>query len=101
MFAHVSSPRATAAPESAPCVRRPPVQGSLQPTGTKERVGHADTSQKARPVIRRGMLAWAGGAGGPDFFIALAQHPEWGNGHTVFGEVFPEDMAVIDKLMTR
>ena len=47
------------------------------------------------------MLAWAGGAGGPDFFIALAQHPEWGNGHTVFGEVFPEDMAVIDKLMTR
>lgn len=39
--------------------------------------------------------------GGPDFFIALAQHPEWGNGHTVFAEVFPEDMAVIDALMRR
>lgn len=77
------------------------LQGSLRPTGTRVKASNADRSQQARPVIRRGMLAWAGGAGGPDFFIALAQHPEWGNGHTVFAEAFAEDMAVIDALMRR
>ena len=33
------------------------------------------------------MVAWAGGAGGPHFFIALRDHPEWGHEHTVFGRV--------------
>jgi cyclophilin family peptidyl-prolyl cis-trans isomerase len=61
----------------------------------------AETSQRARPMIRRGMLAWAGGGGGPDGFIALAQHPEWGHGHTVFGEVVAEDMDIVDRLMER
>ena len=37
----------------------------------------------------------------PDFFIALAQHPEWGNGHTVWAEVLPQDMAVVDAIMRR
>lgn len=77
------------------------LQGSLHPQGSKVRPSAADFAQGARPVIRRGFVAWAGGRGGPDFFIALAQHPEWGNGHTVFAEVFPEDMAVIDALMRR
>jgi len=61
----------------------------------------ADQGGKARPIIRRGMLAWAGGGGGSDAFIALAEHPEWGHGHTVWGEVLAEDMAVIDALMRR
>jgi cyclophilin family peptidyl-prolyl cis-trans isomerase len=77
------------------------LQGSLRPSGTRVPPASADLGQAARPVIRRGMLAWAAGGGGPDFFIALAQHPEWGNGHTVFAEVFPEDMNVIDTLMRR
>lgn len=59
----------------------------------------AETGQGARPLIRRGMIAWAGGGGGPDGFVALADHPEWGHGHTVFAEVVSEDMAVLDKLM--
>jgi hypothetical protein len=25
---------------------------------------------------------------GPDFFIALGDHPEWGTGHIVFGRVY-------------
>ncbi|KAG8460581.1 hypothetical protein KFE25_011356 [Diacronema lutheri] len=61
----------------------------------------AEPSQRARPLIRRGMLAWAGGGGGPDGFIALAEHPEWGHGHTVWGEVVAEDMIVVDTLMAR
>ena len=40
-------------------------------------------------------------SGGPDFFIALAQHPEWGNGHTVWAEVVGDDMAVVDAIMRR
>ena len=77
------------------------LQGSLRPQGTRVKPASPDLGQVARPVIRRGMLAWAAGGGGPDFFIALAQHPEWGNGHTVFAEAFPEDMGVIDTLMRR
>lgn len=60
-----------------------------------------DTSSRAQPIIRRGMIAWAGGGGGSDAFIALAHHPEWGHGHTVWGEVLAEDMAVVDRWMLR
>jgi cyclophilin family peptidyl-prolyl cis-trans isomerase len=31
---------------------------------------------------------------GPDFFIALNGHPEWGNGHTVWGRVLGSMRAV-------
>ena len=34
-------------------------------------------------------------------FIALAKHPEWGNGHTVWAEVVGDDMAVVDAIMRR
>ena len=77
------------------------LQGSLRPRRTRTRPASPDSGQGAKPVIRRGMVAWAGGGGGPDFFIALAQHPEWGNGHTVWAEVLPGDMAVIDAIMRR
>jgi hypothetical protein len=30
-------------------------------------------------LLERGMVAWAGGKGGPHFFIAMADHPEWGS----------------------
>lgn len=47
------------------------------------------------------MVAWAGGKGGPHFFIALADHPEWGHGHTVFASVVEEDMDNVDALLSR
>ena len=77
------------------------LQGSLRPSGTRVAPAAPDAGLGAKPIIRRGMVAWAGGGGGPDFFVALAQHPEWGNGHTVWAEVVPSDMAVIDKIMRR
>lgn len=52
-----------------------------------------------RPVIERGMVAWAGGQGGPHFFIALAHHPEWEHGHTVFAQVLSDDMKYLDQLV--
>ena len=39
--------------------------------------------------------------GGPEFFIALAEHPEWSTGHTVWASVVPEDMAVVDAILRR
>jgi hypothetical protein len=56
-------------------------------------------AEQHRPIIQRGMVAWAGGQGGPHFFVALADHPEWGNGHTVFAAVGEEDMKVMDSLV--
>ena len=49
------------------------LQGSLRPRNTRVRPASGDVGPGAKPVIRRGMLAWAGGGGGPDFFIALAR----------------------------
>eukprot|EP00241_Pyramimonas_parkeae_P018323 CAMPEP_0114284502 /NCGR_PEP_ID=MMETSP0059-20121206/4682_1 /TAXON_ID=36894 /ORGANISM="Pyramimonas parkeae, Strain CCMP726" /LENGTH=344 /DNA_ID=CAMNT_0001405327 /DNA_START=304 /DNA_END=1338 /DNA_ORIENTATION=+ len=52
------------------------------------------------PVMKRGMLAWAGGGKGPDFFIATASHDEWGLGHTVWGEVDDEtSLHVVDAVV--
>jgi hypothetical protein len=54
---------------------------------------------KNRPkVLQRGMVAWAGGSS-THFFIALAEHPEWGDFHTVWGYVLPEDMPLVDALV--
>jgi len=38
------------------------------------------------------------GADGPDFFIALADHPQLGVAHTVVGEVVREDIMLLDQL---
>ena len=73
------------------------VQGRLLPTGTTLEPAKAEAH---RPIIQRGMVAWAGGKGGPHFFIALADHPEWGHGHTVWAKVFAEDMAQVDEIIS-
>lgn len=80
------------------------LQGTFMPAAAEggaplPKAPPAETERKARPLITRGAIAWAGGGGGPDGFIALADHPEWGHGHTVWGEVVAEDMAIIDKFM--
>ncbi|EPS58745.1 hypothetical protein M569_16066, partial [Genlisea aurea] len=48
------------------------------------------------PGVSRGSVAWVGS--GPEFFISLANHPEWNKAYTVFGTVVPEDMAVAEGL---
>ena len=45
------------------------------------------------------MVAWAGGASGPAFFVALADHPEWGRGHTVFADVVSDDMGIVERIV--
>jgi cyclophilin family peptidyl-prolyl cis-trans isomerase len=48
------------------------------------------------PVMTRGMVGWAAGATGPDFFIDAYQQPAkwWGTQHTVWGEI--QDEATLE-----
>ncbi len=55
------------------------------------------------PTMTRGMVGWAGGQTGPDFFIDWYPMPakHWGQQHTVFGEVKDDtSFALIDKIFT-
>jgi cyclophilin family peptidyl-prolyl cis-trans isomerase len=44
------------------------------------------------PIMTKGMVGWAGGGGGPDFFINTHAEPVdwWEHQHTVWGEVRDE-----------
>jgi cyclophilin family peptidyl-prolyl cis-trans isomerase len=51
--------------------------------------------------MTRGLVGWAAGDTGPDFFITTNKEPvtAWGQTHTVFGQVQDEtSFAVIDKI---
>ena len=74
------------------------VQGTLRNTG-RQRNGKmllTDMPREAAPIVQRGDVCLIGG--GPDFFIALAAHPEWGTGHTVWGHVPESNMRVVDAI---
>ena len=71
------------------------IQGRLAHAGARGVPASAVRSAK-KPKLQAGDVAWAGGGTGPDFFISLAPHPEWGNGHVVWGRV--ENMASLDRL---
>jgi cyclophilin family peptidyl-prolyl cis-trans isomerase len=53
------------------------------------------------PTMARGLVGWAAGDTGPDFFITTNKEPvtAWGQTHTVFGQVQDEaSFAVIDEI---
>lgn len=50
--------------------------------------------KEGAPVVKRGMVCLIGA--GPDFFVAVGDHTEWGNAHTVWGEV--SDMSTVDAI---
>jgi len=73
------------------------VQGSFS---RPEQKAEADRGESARPIVRKGDMAWAGGRGGNEFFVALADHPEWKHGHTVFGRVaYQQDVDALRQLV--
>ena len=45
------------------------------------------------PIMTKGMVGWAGGGGGPDFFINTSEKPVdwWERQHTVWGEIRDEE----------
>jgi len=53
------------------------------------------------PTMTKGMVGWAGGGTGPDFFIDAFEKPAefWGQEHTVWGEIQDaESLAVVDAI---
>ena len=56
------------------------------------------------PIMQRGMVGWAGGAGGgPHFFIYTGNEPanHWSHDHTVWGVIDdPKSMALVDRILT-
>lgn len=50
------------------------------------------------PAMTRGMVGWAGGGAGPDFFIDNYKREAdwWGYQHTVFGEVDASSLDVVE-----
>jgi len=45
------------------------------------------------PIMTRGMVGWAGGSTGPDFFVYIGDGPalHWAHDHTVFGQLADEE----------
>lgn len=72
------------------------LQGSLGAAGVPPIVSAPKTKAIEQPMIETGMVAWAGGGLGPDFFIAFAPHHEWATGHNIWGEV--RDMAALEEI---
>jgi len=55
------------------------------------------------PIMTKGMVGWAAGGTGPDFFIDSYEKPAkfWQNQHTVFGEIKDDaSFSVIEKIYT-
>ena len=50
------------------------------------------------PIMTKGMVGWAGGGEGPDFFINTFDKPVdwWENQHTVWGELDEESIRVVE-----
>ena len=50
------------------------------------------------PIMTKGMVGWAGGGEGPDFFINTFDKPVdwWGHQHTVWGELDEESIKVVE-----
>jgi len=70
------------------------VQGGF----VNSKISHVEREANRPVPLERGMVAWAGPRG-IHFFVALADHPEWGNEHTVWGKVVEEDMKLLDALV--
>ena len=53
------------------------------------------------PIMTRGMVGWAGGGAGPEFFVYTGARPaeHWAHDHTVFGEVADDaSFAALERL---
>lgn len=74
------------------------IQGTLDTSNAGQpgtsRLPLTNMRREHTPAARRGHACLIGE--GPDFFVSLADHPEWGSGHTVWGIV--DDMTLFDAI---
>ena len=52
------------------------------------------------PIMKKGMVGWAGGGGGPDFFINTFKNPVdwWENQHTVWGMLDDASIKLVESI---
>jgi cyclophilin family peptidyl-prolyl cis-trans isomerase len=60
---------------------------------------HPNPPQKK--IMERGLVCWAGGAGGPDWFVNLIDQPRFGDDHLCWGKISSTDMALLDSITKR
>lgn len=73
-------------PEKGPCPRGVDFKADFP---GRECFEHDPNCGCHGPIMTKGMVGWAGGGTGPDFFIVLSPTPVtfWAHDHTVWGEV--------------
>mmetsp|Transcript_27639 Transcript_27639/g.56426 ORF Transcript_27639/g.56426 Transcript_27639/m.56426 type:complete len:319 (+) Transcript_27639:120-1076(+) len=80
--------------ELGPCPpNSSPSEDESKQTHTRECPKHDPHCGCHGPIMTKGMVGWAGGGGGPDFFIDTHERPVewWERQHTVWGEVRDEE----------
>ena len=54
-----------------------------------------------KKIMERGMVCWAGGAGGPDWFVNLIDQSAFGDDHLCWGKISSSDMELVDSVTKR
>ena len=52
-----------------------------------------------KKIMERGLVCWAGGFGGPDFFVNLIDQGGFGDDHLCWGKI--DDMTLVDAIVRR
>jgi len=74
------------------------VQGVLETAGAYVAVPrHPNPPQ--RKVMQRGLVCWAGGGGGPDWFVNMVDQAGFGDQHLCFGQVDAAGLAVFEHIL--
>lgn len=82
--------------------------GDCPPDATSNDYSNANNKKDKKvkpchgPIMTRGLVAWAGGTTGPDFFINAYEKPAkwWGREHTVWGEIIDtESLKLVDTII--
>jgi hypothetical protein len=49
--------------------------------------------------MKKGMVCWAGGGGGPDWFVNVIEQGGFGDDHLCWGQVDAAGLAVFDRIL--
>uniref|UniRef100_A0A7S4F994 Apple domain-containing protein n=2 Tax=Chrysotila carterae TaxID=13221 RepID=A0A7S4F994_CHRCT len=78
------------------------VDGTMGDAGAPSDVGASVAVEPNPTTVRRGSVAWTSAGArtgdGPNFFVALADHPQLGLSHTVWADVVRADLQLLNDL---
>lgn len=89
---------------ACPALKTKVVKGScpegVAPDPSRQCPSHDPQCGCHGPIMTRGMVGWAGGGTGPDFFVYTGTAPavHWAHDHTVIGVVDEQGMRALEQL---